>query len=45
MNNYKFTPQSVGSFVYSIPLYQRLFEWDEEKITQLLNDLASTKEH
>lgn len=45
MNNYKFTPQSVGSIVYSIPLYQRLFEWDEEKITQLLNDLASTKEH
>lgn len=45
MNNYKFTPKSVGSLVYSIPLYQRLFEWDEGKITQLLNDLASTKKH
>lgn len=45
MSNYKFTPQSVGAVVYSIPLYQRLFEWDEEKIIQLLNDLASTKEH
>lgn len=44
MNNYRFTPQSISSFAYSIPLYQRLFEWDEEKITQLLNDLASAKE-
>lgn len=45
MNNYRFTPQTVGTFEYSIPLYQRLFEWDEEKITQLLNDLALSKKH
>ena len=24
---------------YQIPIYQRLFEWDQEKIEQLLNDL------
>lgn len=45
MNNYRFTPKSVSSFVFSIPLYQRLFEWDEEKITQMLNDLASTQKY
>lgn len=27
---------------YKIPIYQRLFEWDSEKIEQLLNDLYST---
>ncbi|MBD5411367.1 MAG: DUF262 domain-containing protein [Treponema sp.] len=29
---------------YTIPIYQRLFEWDDEKIEQMLNDLCSTFE-
>ena len=35
----RLTPETIGTKTYSIPLYQRLFEWDEERITQLLNDL------
>ncbi len=35
----RLTPETIGLETYSIPLYQRLFEWDEERITQLLNDL------
>lgn len=27
--------------IFTIPIYQRLFEWDEDKIVQLLNDLLS----
>lgn len=30
--------------IYTIPIYQRLFEWDDEKIEQLLNDLYSAYE-
>jgi uncharacterized protein with ParB-like and HNH nuclease domain len=39
--NLKYTPESIASDsrVFSIPLYQRLFEWDKPQITQLLNDL------
>ena len=35
------TPQRVAqtSTHYNIPIYQRLFEWDEDKICTLLNDL------
>ena len=35
----RLTPETIGDKTYSIPLYQRLFEWDGERITQLLNDL------
>ena len=37
--NLRLTPETIGDKTYSIPLYQRLFEWDAERITQLLNDL------
>ena len=39
-----FTPKTIAleSKVFSIPIYQRLFEWDSEKIEQLLNDLLSS---
>lgn len=35
----RLTPETIGNKTYRIPLYQRLFEWDLERITQLLNDL------
>lgn len=38
-SNVRLTPETIGTRTYSIPLYQRLFEWDEDRITQLLNDL------
>ncbi len=40
----KFTPSTIGDMQFSIPLYQRLFEWESEQITQLLNDLYATFE-
>ena len=42
--NHPFTPSSISEdegLSFSIPLYQRLFEWGEEQITQLLDDLYS----
>lgn len=49
MTNIKqaFTPYSISqdkALVFSIPLYQRLFEWGEEQITQLLDDLYAAYE-
>ena len=38
MNN-KHTPATIDKLSFSIPLYQRLFEWTETEIKQLLNDL------
>lgn len=35
----RLTPETIGNRTYRIPLYQRLFEWDSERIIQLLNDL------
>ena len=39
----RLTPEKIvkegESAIYTIPIYQRLFEWDEEKIERLLNDL------
>lgn len=37
----RITPQKVAqtNIYYNIPIYQRLFEWDEDKICTLLNDL------
>ena len=40
-----FTPYAISlndALFFSIPLYQRLFEWGEEQITQLLDDLYSS---
>lgn len=41
----KFTPEKIASssMVFSIPIYQRLFEWEDENITTLLNDLYSAE--
>ena len=35
----RLTPKVIGNNTYSIPIYQRLFEWDDERIIQLLDDL------
>lgn len=39
LDDLRLTPETIGNKTYSIPLYQRLFEWDSERITQLLSDL------
>lgn len=36
------TPKEIGELRFNIPLYQRLFEWEDVQITTLLSDL---KEH
>lgn len=42
----RYTPATIGQHQFSIPLYQRLFEWEEEQVNQLLQDLyASFKEN
>lgn len=35
------TDEAYKNSQYSIPIYQRLFEWDSEKIEQLLQDLET----
>lgn len=40
----KYTPCTIGNAEYSIPLYQRLFEWGPENVTQLLDDLNNAFE-
>lgn len=35
----KYTPATIGKWLFEIPLYQRLFEWTENEIRQLLSDL------
>lgn len=39
-----YTPDTIAEsdLIFSIPLYQRLFEWDKEQIVQLLDDLYSS---
>lgn len=41
MTENRCTPKSIaeGNTLFSIPLYQRLFEWEEEQVVQLLTDL------
>lgn len=41
MNN-KYTPATINSLSFSIPLYQRLFEWNDKEIKQLLTDLYNS---
>lgn len=38
---FKLTPEKIADkdILFNIPIYQRLFEWDEDKICTLLNDL------
>ena len=38
----KIISNEMNGDIYTIPIYQRLFEWDEEKIVQLLNDLLNS---
>lgn len=40
----RLTPEKIAGTdnVYSIPIYQRLFEWDKPRITQLLDDMYRT---
>jgi Protein of unknown function DUF262. len=33
----EFTPQKISDRKYSIPLYQRLYSWEEEQVKQLLD--------
>ena len=35
----KYTPATIGDWLFEIPLYQRLFEWTENEIELLLSDL------
>lgn len=41
---HSYTPSEIvdSGLLFSIPLYQRLFEWGEEQIIQLLDDLYSS---
>jgi len=44
-NNQAFTPETISQdpvLFFSIPIYQRLFEWDAQQIDQLLDDLYSS---
>ena len=43
----RYTPQTIvkEDLCFSIPLYQRLFEWDEDNIIQLLHDLLKSFEN
>lgn len=40
----KYTPCTINDAEYSIPLYQRLYEWGSENVAQLLDDLQSAFE-
>ena len=46
-NNNSFTPETSSDTdnSFSIPLYQRLFEWKETQIERLLNDLKESYEN
>jgi len=35
----KYTPSTIKEARFEIPIYQRLFEWEEQQIKQLLGDL------
>lgn len=43
----KYTPDKITkeNLFYTIPIYQRLFEWDTENIVTLLEDLIKEYEH
>ena len=43
----KYTPNIIAknNMLYTIPIYQRLFEWNTENIVTLLEDLKKKFEH
>ena len=43
----KYTPDKITkeNLFYTIPIYQRLFEWDTENIVTLLEDLIKEYDH
>lgn len=43
----KYTPDKITkeNLFYTIPIYQRLFEWDTENIVTLLEDLIKEYKH
>ena len=36
---FDFTPSSINNRLFNIPLYQRLYAWEEDQIKQLMDDL------
>ena len=38
----EFTPQSTGNRLFSIPVYQRLYAWEDKQINELLMDLKNS---
>ncbi|MCR9289035.1 MAG: DUF262 domain-containing HNH endonuclease family protein [Bacteroidetes bacterium] len=38
----RFTPANIGGNKFTIPLYQRLFEWEEKQVVQLMQDLYNS---
>jgi hypothetical protein len=42
MTNNKFTPETIGDLIFNIPIYQRLFEWEDEQVNKLLSDLFNS---
>lgn len=38
----EFTPQNVGTRLFSIPIYQRLYAWEDKQINELLMDLKNS---
>lgn len=43
----KYTPDKIAedNLFYTLPIYQRLFEWNTENIVTLLEDLKKKYEH
>jgi hypothetical protein len=39
----EFTPQNTGNRLFSIPVYQRLYAWEDKQINELLMDLKNSK--
>lgn len=38
----EFTPQNTGNRLFSIPVYQRLYAWEDKQINELLMDLNNS---
>jgi hypothetical protein len=39
IKTFEFTPSNIGDYLFNIPIYQRLYAWEEAEIKQLLEDL------
>jgi uncharacterized protein with ParB-like and HNH nuclease domain len=42
LNVSEFTPQNTGNRLFSIPVYQRLYAWEDKQINELLMDLKNS---